>query len=387
MDAALSFLPDRKSSPAAPAPRVAVLRGARAMAEAVPAWEDLAAHALEPNPFHEPWMLLPALESFARADEDVGIVTVWISSKLGALLPVRRVRLASALPPRVLATWSHKHSMLGTPLVRSGTMGAESLRCLVQWLAADGDGACALELERFPAGGAFHASLVAALNEEQVAALTTQSYTRAVLRRGADAESYIGSALSRSTRRTLERKEARLRSQGALAYRALAPQDDLEAWIDDFLRLEARGWKGQARSAMACSDVNRRFARTVMTEAFRRGRLMMNGIDFDGRPIARLWCFLAGEGSYGFKTAYDEEFKSYMPGFMAELHNIREFHRRPDLQWMDSYTDAGNTVMDRLWKHRLVVQSVLIGARGFGALWANASPLLRWAKQRLARSA
>jgi hypothetical protein len=33
----------------------------------VPAWQDLGAHAIEPNPFYEPFMLLPALDAFGKA--------------------------------------------------------------------------------------------------------------------------------------------------------------------------------------------------------------------------------------------------------------------------------------------------------------------------------
>src|SRR5689334_24097610 len=31
-------------------------------------WEELAAAAVEPNPFYEPWMALPALEAFGTKD-------------------------------------------------------------------------------------------------------------------------------------------------------------------------------------------------------------------------------------------------------------------------------------------------------------------------------
>src|SRR6202171_4446139 len=33
------------------------------------AWQELAATSAEPNPFYEPWMLLPALRAFARSEE------------------------------------------------------------------------------------------------------------------------------------------------------------------------------------------------------------------------------------------------------------------------------------------------------------------------------
>ena len=33
------------------------------------AWNELAAAALEPNVFYEPWMMLPAIDSFARGEK------------------------------------------------------------------------------------------------------------------------------------------------------------------------------------------------------------------------------------------------------------------------------------------------------------------------------
>src|SRR5687768_13561878 len=33
----------------------------------VPAWEDLAANAIEPNAFYEPWMMMPAIHAFGAS--------------------------------------------------------------------------------------------------------------------------------------------------------------------------------------------------------------------------------------------------------------------------------------------------------------------------------
>src|SRR5215475_10564242 len=50
-------------------------------------WQELAAAAAEPNPFYEPWMLLPALRSFARS-ERVQVVLVFRGERLDGLFPV-----------------------------------------------------------------------------------------------------------------------------------------------------------------------------------------------------------------------------------------------------------------------------------------------------------
>ena len=43
---------------------VVVIDDLTALEKYVPAWENLAAAALEPNVFYEPWMLMPAIRAF-----------------------------------------------------------------------------------------------------------------------------------------------------------------------------------------------------------------------------------------------------------------------------------------------------------------------------------
>ena len=76
-----------------------------------------------------------------------------------------------------------------------------------------------------------------------------------------------------------------LQEQGKLTHVALAPGEDIGRWIDEFLRLEASGWKGKEGSAMICSEANRRFLTETFTAAYKRGRLEMVGIDLDGKPL------------------------------------------------------------------------------------------------------
>jgi hypothetical protein len=157
----------------------------------------------------------------------------------------------------------------------------------------------------------------------------------------------------------------------------LASDADAQRWIDDFLCLEAQGWKGERGSALASTEGNRCFAAAMLAEAHRRGRLQMVGLDFDGRPIARCCNLLAGSGSYAYRTAYDESFGQYSPGVIAELDSIRAFHHLAGVEWMDSVTERGNTTLNRLWRDRCRVQSALVGVGGWGALWLSMLPLLR----------
>ena len=352
--------------------KVKVLTSLEVMKAIAPAWENLAAAAIEPNPFYEPWMLLPALDAFGL-EKNFRLVTVWSGERLDAVLPLERKGSFKGLPLPALTSWRHRHCLLCTPLVRAEG-AAETLAALVGSLDAP-----LVNLQYIPGDGPFYRALTAA----GVRCTVLDGYSRPVLRRAKDGETYINEFISRKERQEVRRREKRLQEQGELTHVALRPGEDIGRWIDEFLRLEASGWKGKEGSAMICSEANRRFATEVFTAAYQRGRLEMVGIDLNGKPLGRCTGFIAGEGSYAFKPAYDEAFAKFSPGIIAELARIRNLHQLPDVQWMDSFTDANNSVMSRLWKDRLTVQSVAFGTNKAGALALAALPFFRWAKQTL----
>jgi len=352
--------------------RTEIIEDATALARLIPQWEDLAANSLEPNPFYEHWMLLPALECFAKRGE-VGIFVLWRDGRLAALFPFQRARRYKGLPAGALSAWRHRHCLLCTPLVRAEG-AAETLAALLARLRAE---APLLELSYIQADGPFHDALRRAGARPYV----DNKYERALLSKARDAESYIQDSLSRHLRQELRRRERRLAERGKVTHTVMRPGDDLGRWVDEFLRLEAAGWKGREGSALACSEANRRFAVEIFAAAFARGRLHMVGVDLDGRALARCLSILAGEGSYAFKTAYDEEFARYSPGVIVEVDRIREFHGLPGAQWMDSFTAPDNEVLNSVWKGRRTIQRLVIGTDARGRLAAASLPILQRMKR------
>ena len=376
----------RRGSGIAPAGwKVAVSRDASALVGLLPQWEDLAAHALEPNPFYESWSLLPALEAEPAGRERL-FVQVWKQGRLDGLFPFVREPRFKGLPLSALRSWHHASHMLCTPLVRAGAQ-AGCLQALLDWLRKDGGGAAAAEFRFLPADGAFIGALADATRDAPVVAVSTAHFTRALLRRQPDFERCLAQTLSGDSRKTLRRRERRLRERGEVSRVALKPGDDGARWIAEFLALEASGWKGRAGSALASTPGNLRFASGMLAEAHRRGRLQIVGIDCEGRPISRCCNLIAGEGSYAWRTAYDERYAEYSPGVMAELESIRAFHALPGVSWMDSITDPGNATLNRLWPHRRTMQSVLLGVGAWGEMWVSMHPMMRWAARRVKAAA
>ena len=364
--------------------KIAVACDAAALEAIVPAWDELAAHALEHNPFYESWVLLPALAANG-GNEALVCVEVWRQGRLEGLFPFVREPRFKGLPIRVLRSWSHRSHMLCTPLVRAGAQ-ADCMRALMGWLREDGAGAAAVELRYLPADGAFMRALADAAREDAALVIPTDHSTRALLRKDVDAEHYLNSVLSSQARKDIRRKERRLQERGELRRVALRPGEDAGRWIAEFLALEASGWKGREGSALACTPGNHSFAMAMLTEAHRRGRLQLVGIDCGGRPVSRCCNLLAGEGAYAYRSAYDEAYAKFSPGVMAELESIRCFFETPGVAWMDSITDPDNATLNRLWKHRRSMESVLVGLGAWGEMWVAMLPMMRWAARRLRRS-
>ena len=351
--------------------KVEVLTSREAMAAIAPAWEAMAAEALEPNPFYEPWLLLPALDAFGL-EKSFRLVTIWDGERLDAVLPLERRGSFRGLPLPALESWRHRHCLLCTPLVRAE--GAkETMAALVESLRD----VSVVSLKYLLSEGPFCRALAAT----GIRGVALDGYERPVLRRARDGEAYIQDFISRKDRQELRRRERRLRELGNLKRFVLGPGEDVGRRIDEFLELEASGWKGREGTALTCSEANRRFAVEVFTAAHARGRLEMVGVDLNGKAIARTIGFLAGEGAYAFKPAYDEAYAKFSPGIISEVARIRNFHDLPGVRWMDSFTDAHNSIMSRLWKDRQRVQTLVFAANAAGALGLAALPLLRWAKR------
>ena len=342
---------------------------AAGLAELVPQWEALAADAAEPNPFYEHWMLLPALEAYG-AGEDFRCIAVWDDGTLGALIPMRIERRYRGLPVRALCSWRDRNTVIGTPLVRAKS----AAKCIAALLASDV--APLLEFEYLCAGGTFYGALAEAAAAAGLPWLVTDAFSRALLVRERDPRERFTSNMKNNLRRT----EARVRAFGRLEPVRFSSGDDLARWTEEFMRLEASGWKGRAGSALACREDDRRYTAAILPEAFRRGRLHITGLDLDGKPLARHVLFTAGEGCFTFKIAYDEAYEKCSPGILAEVDNVRQFMETPGWRWIDSNTSRANRTTGRVWKDRHTFQHVVLGLRGAGRVAAAALPLVRLAK-------
>ena len=347
----------------------------------VAAWNDLASQAVEPNPFYESWMLLPALRYFA-AGKDLRFLLFFESAEPSARLcgfvPLERQTKFLGLPLRAWSLWKYNHCGLTTPLLRAH-FARQCVAELFEWLHSK-DGDCSMfELRTISGEGQFHQLLAEHLSADSTIPLIWEWYTRAFFLPQQDADTYLSTALTGKQRSELRRKARLLTDQGTVELSTLTAGDEVESWIQSFLRIEGSGWKGREGSALVSNENHRNFFTEAVTSAFLDRRLVMLAMSLNGEKIAQNTLFVAGRGCFYFKQGYDEQYAKGAPGFSLDCETVRYLHSRKDIDWMDTCTSRHNELSNRLFVGRKTVQTLLVpvGSRGSQRLVISAIPFLR----------
>lgn len=323
-------------------------------------WEALARCAAEPNPFYEHWFLLPSLETFDAAGK-VKLLCLEVDGQLAGLMPVQRNSSYYGYTLPHIRNWLHANAFCGQPLVAAG-MEALFWREVLAWCDAHAGSRLFLHLMQQPGQGTLHQALKLLLQSEQRPAATVQDEERALLRTNLDAESYLQQSLTQKKRKELRRQHRRLGEEGVLETSRTRDAEGGEQWIESFLELEAKGWKGRAGSALDADGATAAMFRETMLGAATRGRLERLTMSLDGKPVAMLATLLSPPGAYSFKTAFDEDYARFSPGVLLQVENLA-LAEDGAIGWIDSCAVQDHKMIDHLWRERrrIAAHSIAIG--------------------------
>jgi len=323
--------------------------------EARLSWESLARRAAEPNPFFEPAFLLPAWQAHGAEDE----VSLLVYSQEGDWLgcspvTVRRMRGG----PRLLSTWTHAYSYLGTPLVDRDHVDGFGTAFAGLLEAREHSRFAVLRL--IGEGAVLDAIRGGIEDSDSLRSIYEDSYERAALRRHGQPD-YL-EWMKPHRRRELKRLRRRL-EDGVGGLEVQDRSNDSGA-VDDFLRLERSGWKGQAGTAMAARAQDGEMFRRLCSAFAGENRLQLLALQAGERALAMKCNLIAGDAVFCFKIAYDEQYARFSPGVLLEVDNIELFHDRRREALMDSCADPNHPMINRLWQERRTIVTTMIGPRG-----------------------
>jgi CelD/BcsL family acetyltransferase involved in cellulose biosynthesis len=317
-------------------------------------WRALSARALEPNVFYDPAFALAAAPVFGR---EVGAGLIWLGARLVGFFPATVTRRRYGLRRPVLIGWTHPYAPLGTPLV-AAEVAQETIAAWLDHLADNADMPDLMLLPMVPQNGPFATALNSVLRTRQHALFG--SHQRALLAPGMQRSDYLERAVGGRTRKEWRRQRRRLEDKGAVSV-ASTSDNAATAALDDFLALEAGGWKGRAGTAARDDAKLSDFMRgAVASLADKAGihRLMLGD-----RAIAAAITLRSREYGWFWKIAYDEAWAQFSPGVLLALELTEKLLRDDGLAHVDSCATANHPMIDRLWDERLTLADHFVGIR------------------------
>jgi CelD/BcsL family acetyltransferase involved in cellulose biosynthesis len=312
-------------------------------ADLMSSWNHLAAAALEPAGFNAPQLILPILKHVGGAE----IATVTNGADLLLALPLHRKRTH-------LASWITPLTASGLPHVRAESAVQAFLQAQTQ----------PVQLQAIPSDGSF----LAALKKQSAHFAVLESWQRAALKPVGIFEDWLQSNFDQKRRKEFKRLRNRLAEQGALVTEVLKAGDNPKPFVDDFLRLEAGGWKGKKGTAINASPNLVKSLHEAAIGLHLAGKLRFWNLKLAGKSIATLFVIVENNQAWLGKIAYDETHAKYSPGALIILDCTESFFNEPHIKQIDSSAIPNHPLIDRIWRDRLPMVTVLAASSNVSAL-------------------
>lgn len=319
-------------------------------------WRRLFQSCAAANPFYGPDLLLPLLEFDPRAAR-LRFVLVRQGQELLGLAPILPGCIGVPGLWRQLSVYNHPFIFNSLPLLRCG-FEAQGWAAMLEKLAASYGGGV-LGLGPSPLDGPVVQGLRQALAQSGRAHLVTAQGERAALAPADGKADALLAAIKGKTMGKLRRHERDLGKLGKLEFRAADRGPALAEAVEDFMALEARGWKGRQGTAFASDAASAAFARRALGASQGAPGVRVETLRLDGRPIGAC-LHLAGPGyAATFKIAYEEELARHGPGVLAMLGSLRLLGTEAWTQRLDSGA-SGEDAVGAIWRDRLPSGEMLI---------------------------
>lgn len=324
--------------------------------------------AMEPNVFFSGRFLAPAMPRLE--DRQVRLALIRDDdgkrSRLRFLMPFSVEKPGFAVGSSIIRVWANPFGPLGTPLV-DAEEAAETIDNLLEALTAKEAGLPPiLVMPDVRLNGRFIQMAKAIAIGRNLPITITSPYTRPMLESLDEGDTYLKRAISKEHLRDMRRQWRLLAEKGTLAYNVARQPGEIRLRMEEFLALEASGWKGAKRSAMIVDRYRAAFAREAITNLAEADSVRIHTIDLNGRAIASMVVFIMAGEAYTWKTAYNEEYARFSPGklLMAEL---TEWHLDDaNIMRTDSCAVPDHPIMSRFWQEREDMGTLVIGLRQNG---------------------
>jgi hypothetical protein len=325
----------------------------------------LSNRAMEPNVFFTSRFLAPAMPRLEDREIRLAIIRDESDthSRLRLLLPFSTERPGFAIGAPIIRAWANPFGPLGTPLVDAEAAG-EIMDHFLEALGRDEMRLpSVLVLPDLRLGGPFAQMARAIAMSRNLPIDITNEQARPMLESLKDGDAYLGEAIKPSHMREMRRQWGHLAKLGTVTYEVARQPRDIRMRMEEFLLLEASGWKGRKRTAMLSDRLRAAFAREAVNNLAEIDAARIHTIDLDGRAIASMIVLIMNGEAYTWKTAFNEDFARYSPGKLL-VAQLTDWHLDDaNIVRTDSCATADHPIMSRLWRERETMGTLIIGLR------------------------
>lgn len=325
----------------------------------------LSNRAIEPNVFFTSRFLAPAMPRLEDREIRLAIIRdeTDARSRLRLLMPFSVERPGFAIGAPIIRAWSNHFGPLGTPLVDAEGAG-EVMDHFLEVLGRDEMRLpSVLVLPDVRLNGPFAQMARAIAMSRNLPVDITGEHARPMLESLLDGEAYLKNSIKSSHMREMRRQWGHLEKLGRVSYEVARQPQDIRLRMEEFLLLEASGWKGKKRTAMLSDRLRAAFAREAVNNLAEIDAARIHTIDLDGKAIASMIVLLMNGDAYTWKTAFNEEFSRYSPGKILTAQ-ITDWHLDDaNIVRTDSCAIPDHPIMSRLWQEREAMGTLLIGLK------------------------
>ncbi|WP_420412312.1 GNAT family N-acetyltransferase [Roseibium sp.] len=328
-------------------------------------WLRLAERAVDPTPYYSPAYLLASAKHLCP-ETSCQLVLVWQGDgpkKLVGLFPisVKGIRYGYLHP--VCELWRDCVTGNTVPLISGETIETVETvwSCFLEFLARHPNLPDVLHCRELGADTQSGLALQNLVSGKGIIRNVENSHERAVAKPVSSYADYT-KKWSKKRSRNLRAAHRKLAEKGTVTFENISQSDpEFSDALEELLKLEASGWKGQMGTAFNSQKDSRDFALNAFNPEILPSAALLTVIRLDGRIIAGLFNLVSQGHVFGVRSGIDVSLAQCSPGILAYTWLLENLLETGDYQLLDSCTD-GNHLLNKYWLERKTIEAVYVTA-------------------------
>lgn len=328
--------------------------------EILDSWIELSQVCATPNPNYEPNVLQAVCEHILP-DKQCQLVLLWSdqsATQLAALFPVTKSWFKEGFAFPVSSLICGPEIPECTPLIHPKFLDVAWILFLTA-LQNTSRLPSNVYLSTINTTGLSGQALQRSISVGRLRQTTERDFLRPILTEKGGLWSYP-SNVDKKKLRNIKKRLKKLDNIGEVKFHITRSDDGrFSEILENFLELEASGWKGRSGTAYNCNPSTREFAQKIYNSERRAPDVEIAYLTLDDRMVAGMINFISQSTCYTDKLAHDEQYDTFGPGILLD-HKFTEFVADTKrYECLNSVSDVSGPIR-YLWTERETIRDSLV---------------------------